>query len=74
MAKCTGYTIIHYKVVGVFSGQTPVLVAKPLESQALVTDRVEFEVDWNQQEFKLVGTPLRIEVKSSRNPFDDKDS
>jgi len=24
--------------------------------------------------FKLVGTPLRIEVKSSRNPFDDKGS
>ena len=24
--------------------------------------------------FKLVGTPMRIEMKSSRNPFDDKDS
>jgi GTPase len=24
--------------------------------------------------FKLVGTPLRIEVKTSRNPFDDKGS
>ena len=24
--------------------------------------------------FKLVGTPMRIEMKTSRNPFDDKDS
>jgi GTP-binding protein len=24
--------------------------------------------------FKLVGTPLRVEMKSSKNPFQDKDT
>ena len=26
-----------------------------------------------RKEFKLVGTPLRIEMKTSRNPYADKD-
>jgi hypothetical protein len=58
MAKWTAYTVVHYKVVGEYSGLAPVLVAKSLNRQAQVTDRVEFELDWNQQEFKLVGTPV----------------
>jgi hypothetical protein len=57
MAKWTAYTVVHYKVVGEHSGQVPVLAAQGLSRQAQVTDRVEFELDWNQQEFKLVGTP-----------------
>ena len=58
MAKWTAYTVVHYKVVGEYSGQAPILVAKSLNRQVQVTDRVEFELDWNQQEFKLVGTPV----------------
>lgn len=58
MAKWTAYTVVHYKVVGEHSGQVPVLAAQGLSRQAQVTDRVEFELDWNQQEFKLVGTPV----------------
>ena len=27
-----------------------------------------------RERFKLVGTPLRVEFRSSRNPFDDKKS
>jgi GTP-binding protein len=27
-----------------------------------------------REHFKLVGTPLRIEMRSSHNPFDDKGS
>jgi GTP-binding protein len=27
-----------------------------------------------REHFKLVGTPLRVEMKTSRNPFDDKGS
>jgi GTPase len=25
-----------------------------------------------REKFKLVGTPLRVEMKTSKNPFDDK--
>mgnify|MGYP000182342563 CR=1 FL=1 len=27
-----------------------------------------------REHFKLVGTPLRVEMRSSRNPFDEKGS
>jgi len=27
-----------------------------------------------REHFKLIGTPLRIEMRSSHNPFTDKDS
>ena len=57
MAKWSAYTVVHYKVVGEYSGLAPVLATQGLNHQAKVTDRVEFELDWNQQEFKLVGTP-----------------
>ena len=69
MAKWTAYTVVHYKVVGEFSGLTPVLVGKGLNRQAKVTDRVEFELDWNQQEMKLVGTPVVRNSPSTLGAF-----
>lgn len=58
MAKWTALTVVHYKVVGEYSALTAILTASAVKREAPVTDRVEFEFDWNQQEFKLVGTPV----------------
>jgi hypothetical protein len=60
MAKWTSLTIVRYRAVGEFSGTTPVLVSANggLVRSAPVTDRIELEFDWNQQEMRLVGKPV----------------
>ena len=59
MARWTAYQIVHYKVVGEFSGEVLVLTgAKGFKATANATDRIEVEFDWNQQEFNLVGKPV----------------
>lgn len=62
MAKWTSYTVVHYKVVGEFSGETVLLKGSgqrvPTMILAQVTDRIEIEFDWDQQEFNLVGKPV----------------
>ena len=54
MLKWTQTKIVHYRAVGDFSGT---LIILP-RSEAAVTDHVEIEFDWNQEENKLVGTPV----------------
>ena len=58
MAKWTAYTVVHYKIVGEHSGTAPLLMSGGMTRQAQVMDRVEFELDWNQTDYKLVGTPV----------------
>lgn len=61
MAKWTAATVIHYSVVGEFSGETRIMSFErtfPVSDTAQVSDRVEVEFDWDQQEFKPVGTPV----------------
>jgi hypothetical protein len=59
MAKWTAYQIVHYKVVGEFSGEVLVFKgAKGFSARAAASDRIEVEFDWNQQEFNLVGKPV----------------
>lgn len=59
MAKWTALTIVHYRVVGEFTGVSVVLIGTgKLERSAPVTDRVELEFDWDQLEMKLVGEPV----------------
>jgi hypothetical protein len=61
MAKWTALTVVHYRVVGEFTGPADILslVPKfPVSISAAVTDRVDIEFDWNQQEMKLVGKPV----------------
>ena len=53
MLKWTQTKIVHYRAVGDFSGT---LIILP-RSEAAVTDHVEIEFDWNQEENKLVGEP-----------------
>jgi hypothetical protein len=62
MAKWTAYQIVHYKIVGEFSGETILMKGSgqkvPTTIQAQVTDRIEIEFDWDQQEFNIVGKPV----------------
>lgn len=53
MLKWTQTKVVHYRAVGEFSGSVKIFP----RSDAAVTDRVEIEFDWNQEENKLVGQP-----------------
>ena len=53
MLKWTQTKVVHYRAVGEFSGTLSILP----RGEAAVTDRVEIEFDWNQEENKLVGEP-----------------
>jgi GTPase len=56
-------------------GQNPPIVVVHGNSLEHVTDSYKRFLEGRIREhFKLVGTPLRIEMKTSRNPFDDKAS
>jgi GTPase len=56
-------------------GQNPPVVVVHGNSLEQVTESYKRFLEGRIREhFKLVGTPLRIEMKSSRNPFDDKGS
>ena len=54
MAKWTALTVVRYRVVGEFSGETPLFAGGGQNARA--TDRVELEFDWDQFEMKLAGT------------------
>ena len=56
MLKWTETKIIHYRAVGEFSGPFDILPGDHSVGTP-VTDRVEMEFDWNQEENKLVGAP-----------------
>lgn len=53
MLKWTETKVVHYRAVGEFSGTLNILP----RGGAAVTDRVEIDFDWNQEENKLVGEP-----------------
>lgn len=55
MAKWTALTVVHYRVVGEFSGEAPIFAGRQSAHKARATDRIEIEFDWNQEEMKLAG-------------------
>ena len=56
-------------------GQNPPVVVVHGNSLEHVTDSYRRYLEGRIREhFKLVGTPLRVQMKTSRNPFDDKGS
>lgn len=57
MLKWTETKVVHYRVIGEFSRTVNVL-SYDVRVGAPVTDRVEIEFDWNQEENTLVGTPV----------------
>ena len=56
-------------------GMNPPVIVVHGNSLEHVTDAYKRYLEGRfRAHFGLVGTPLRIEMKSSRNPFDDKDA
>jgi hypothetical protein len=53
MLKWTETKVVHYHAVGEFS-RTLIILPR---AEAAVTDRVEIDFDWNQEENQLVGNP-----------------
>ena len=68
MAKWTEAKVIHYRVVGEFSGPVGTFLGGH-NLATPVTDRVEIEFDWNQEEHKLVGTPVIRNFPSKAGPL-----
>jgi len=58
MLRWTEATVVHYRVVGEFSGEVPILGEWSAHRHASVADHVEFELDWNQADFNLVAKPV----------------
>ena len=55
-------------------GMNPPVIVIHGNSLDGVTDSYKRYLEgWFRKEFKLVGTPLRIELKTSSNPYEDKD-
>ena len=57
MLKWTEAKVVHYRIVGEFSG-TVAIVPGSHSLPTPVTDRVEIEFDWDQEQNRLVGTPV----------------
>lgn len=58
MARWSAYTVVHYHIVGEYTDTTKILMSQQkLWRAAVVTDRVEIDFNWDQQEMKLAGTP-----------------
>jgi GTP-binding protein len=56
-------------------GMNPPVIVVHGNSLEHVTEAYKrFLEGWFRKEFNLVGTPLRVEMKTSRNPYADKDS
>lgn len=53
MLRWTETKVVHYRVVGEYSATLNIFA----RSESTVTDRVEIDFDWNQEENKLVGQP-----------------
>jgi hypothetical protein len=63
MVKWMSAAVIHYRYVGEYSDQSAINGSPVGEGQvgglsAKVSDRIEFELDWNQTEMKVVGAPV----------------
>lgn len=78
MLKWSGAPIIHYKVVGDYSGEAGIVSSTNATSPGMpaavggagaeVTDHIEFEFDWDQAAMTLVGTPV-IRNTASQSVF-----
>jgi hypothetical protein len=58
MMKWSAAEIVHYDVLADFSGEVEIMRAQGTPYRTQVKDRVEVGFDWNQNETKLVGTPV----------------
>jgi len=58
MLKWTAAQVIHYKIVGEYSGEVPIMGQGGGGLMAKVTDRFEVEFDLQNNVNKLLGTPV----------------
>ncbi len=58
MTKWTAAKVVHYKIIGDFAGKVVILHGEHTLRNGMVTDHVEFEFDWDNQEMTLLGTPV----------------
>ena len=59
MARWAALKVVHYHLVGEFSGEATIMIsAQDFSAAAQVTDRVEVDFDWDQTEMKTVGKPI----------------
>ena len=67
MARWTAATVVRYQILAAFSGEA--VVAKVPGSSgvtAQVTDRFEVDLQWNQQEYAIVGAPVIRNLPSTK--------
>ena len=58
MAKWTAAKVVHYKIVGDVAGTMVILQGAHTQQSAALTDHIEFEFDWDNQEMAILGTPV----------------
>ena len=56
--KWTAAKVVHYRIAGDFSGKMRILGGEHTIRNAEVSDHIEFEFDWDNQEMTLLGTPV----------------
>jgi hypothetical protein len=71
MAKWATAQLVHYHVVGDYSGATKVLKGKGREVSGKVTDHVEIDFDWDQMQQKIAGNPV---IRNSATRVDSMES
>jgi len=56
--KWTEAKVVHYRIVGDFAGTVGIMSSEHTMRNAAISDRIEIEFDWDNQEMALLGTPL----------------
>jgi len=56
--KWTEAKVVHYRIAGDFSGKMRILGGEHTIRNAEISDHIEFEFDWDNQEMTLLGTPV----------------
>lgn len=69
MARWSAVEVVRYLVVGEYAGESPILLgASGFRSTGRVTDRIEIDFEWNQNETAMVGTPVVRNGSSTISP------
>jgi hypothetical protein len=58
MTKWTAAKVVHYRIVGDFTGTMMIMQGKYTLQNAAVTDHIEVELNWDNQEMVILGTPV----------------
>ena len=56
--KWTEAKVVHYRITGDFAGKVGILSSEHTMRNAAITDHIEFEFDWDNQEMAILGNPV----------------